>query len=296
MGSGLRGSSRLCGGLAAWYDGVSYLLEVGALITGYIQDLIPLPGDPIQYHLDLGSDMLHLNPYIGGRFRAGHTGAKACTFCGRKVNKLFANGSCYPCFRGLPHNDMCIVKPHLCHYDTCRNQAWGDANCMIPTYLYIAKSSDIKVGISRNIPGRWMEQGAVEAVPVALLPTRKMAGDLELFLSQHMPDKTNWRRMLKGEVTETPLSEVLERVLALIPDDFQTYILPPQEHLSFTYPVGELLETFSSLDLEAGPVEGKLLGIKAKYLILDTGVFNAPKYAGFQVELDLTPAAGAQIA
>lgn len=262
--------------------------------SGYIQDLLPLPGEElVQYHLDLGHSLLHLNPYVGGRIRIEHTGAKACTFCGRKVSKLsYANGACFPCFRDLPQNDICIVKPHECHYDTCRNQAWGDANCMIPTYLYIARSSDIKVGITRNIPGRWMEQGAVEAVPVALLPTRKLAGELEHYLSQHLPDKTDWRKMLKGELSDADLAEVRRRVIDLIPADFQAYILPEATPASFAYPLAETLEKISSLNLDKEPVvEGKLLGIKARYLILSTGVINVLKYAGYYVNLDLEPAA-----
>jgi len=253
---------------------------------GIIKDLAASVGDGVVlYSLQLGAEFIPLNPLIGSRIALTFEGEKRCIHCNRKSNKLFNSGYCWPCFQSLASNDMCQIKPHLCHYETCREPAWGDAHCMIPTYVYLAKSSDIKVGITRNVPGRWMDQGAVEAVPIALVPTRKMAGELELFLSQHMPDKTNWRKMLKGEVVETSLLEVRERVLGLIPEDFRAYVLTAEALRTFRYPVSELPEKIASHDLEKGPAEGKLLGIKGSYLIFDTGVLNVPKFSGFSVSL-----------
>lgn len=267
------------------------------MITGTIHDLVPTPGEVVQYHLELdGGRRLHLNPLIGQEIRLEPTGARACIWCGRRVTRLFANGSCFPCFRDLPQNDLCVVKPHTCHYETCRDQSWGDAHCMVPTYLYIARSSEIKVGISRNIPGRWMEQGAVEAMPIALLPTRKLAGELEFLISRHIPDKTNWRKMLKGELSETPLEEIRRRVISLIPEHLRCYVLPEQPEFRFEYPVAEALERFSGHDLEKGPAAGRLLGIKAKYLILSSGVLNLPKFAGHEVRIGWAAAGGASAA
>lgn len=253
---------------------------------GILKDLAARVGDEVVlYSLQLGEAFIPLNPLIGGEIVVTFEGEKRCIHCNRKSNKLFNSGYCWPCFQNLARNDMCQVKPHLCHYETCREPEWGDAHCMIPTYVYLAKSSDIKVGITRNVPGRWMDQGAVEAIPIALVPTRKMAGELELFLSQHMPDKTNWRKMLKGEVVETSLLEMRERVLSLIPDDYRGYVLEEQQLRQFQYPVSELPEKIASHDLEKGPAAGRLLGIKGSYLILSTGVLNVPKFSGFSVSL-----------
>lgn len=258
-----------------------------SLLTGHIQDLTPQPGEVVQYHLTLGSETVHLNPYVGKPVRIEPTGEKACVWCGRPVKKLFPNGSCYPCFKDLPQNDLCIVKPYLCHYDTCRDPSWGDAHCMVPTYLYIARSSEIKVGISRNIPGRWLEQGAVEAVVLARLPNRKVAGELELLLSRHIADRTNWRRMLRGEVSPTPLAEVRQQVLALVPDEYRPYLLPDAEPARIAYPMTGVPDPLTSIDLDRGPAAGVLLGMKAKYLVLSTGALNVPKYAGYGVRLAL---------
>jgi hypothetical protein len=257
------------------------------VLRGLLRDLLAQVGDEsVSYQLIVSEQSMPLNSVIGSHIRITFDGEKRCIHCDRKSSKLFNSGYCWPCFQRLARNDLCQVKPHLCHYETCREQEWGDAHCMIPTYVYLAKSSDIKVGISRNIPGRWMDQGAVEAVPIALVPTRKMAGDLELFLSQHLHDKTNWRKMLKGEVVETAILAVRERVMPLIPEDFRGYLLPEEAVRTFAYPVTGLPEKIASHDLEKGPVEGRLLGIKGNYLILNTGVLNVPKFAGFMVSVE----------
>jgi len=254
---------------------------------GKLMDLSPSLGDGIvHYGLELDGATIPLGPLLGSWIRLSFDGEKRCIHCNRKSTKLFNSGYCWPCFQNLARNDMCQIKPHLCHYDTCREQAWGDAHCMIPTYVYLAKSSDVKVGITRNIPGRWMDQGAVEAVPIALVPTRKMAGDLELHLSQFIADKTNWRKMLKGEVVETSILEVRERILDLIPEDFRGYLLAGEQVRTFAYPILEMPEKIASHDLEKAPAEGRLLGIKGNYLILNTGVLNIPKFAGYVVTLE----------
>jgi hypothetical protein len=65
---------------------------------------------------------------------------------------------------------MCILKPEQCHYEagTCREPEWGLAQCFKPHYVYLANSSGIKVGITREsqIPIRWIDQGAVQALPI----------------------------------------------------------------------------------------------------------------------------------
>ncbi|MGE5673220.1 MAG: DUF2797 domain-containing protein [Mycobacterium leprae] len=258
------------------------------MYTGILRSHSSHPGeDVVQYHLQLDDEQIALNPFIGGYLRVAFEGEKRCIYCGRKSNKLFNGGYCYPCFQTLARNDICMVKPNLCHYETCREPEWGDQHCMIPTYVYLAKSSDIKVGITRNLPGRWLNQGAVEAIPIAVLPTRKMAGELELFLMQHLPDKTNWRKMLKGEVVDASLLEVRERVLGLIPDEYRSHILTEEVVRRFHYPVSAVPDKIASHDLDKGPAEGTLLGLKGNYLIFDSGVLNLPKFTGYRISLQV---------
>jgi len=257
------------------------------LVTGILRDLIPtVREDTVQYSLQVGEERIPLNPLIGVTVRLTFQGEKRCIYCDRKSTKLFNNGYCWPCFQRLARNDICQVRPALCHYETCREPTWGDEHCMIPTYVYLAKSSAIKVGISRSLPGRWLDQGAVEAVPIALAPTRKVAGELELLLSQHLPDKTNWRRMLKGEVSAESLLAVRSRVMELIPAEYRPYVLANEPVRQFRYPVAEVPEKITVCDIEKAPAEGRLLGIKGSYLILSCGVVNVPKFLGYVVSFE----------
>lgn len=257
------------------------------MYNGLLKGLDGQLADPIQYQLEIGEHLIDLGSVLGKTIRLEHTGEKTCVLCGRKVTKLFDRGYCFPCVRSRPETDLCQVKPHECHYDTCRDQAWGDRYCMTPTYLYLAKSSDIKIGISRNIPGRWVDQGAVEAVVIAQAPNRKVAGEIEHHLAQSMPDKTDWRKMLKGEVVMTDLSQVRDQVLETIPEPWRDYLLPHQEIVTLNYPISAHPTKISSLNLDKGPVEGELLGIKGSYLILSSGVLNVGKWMGYHVQLDI---------
>lgn len=277
------------------------------MFHGVIQNLIPEPGEVVRYHLLLNDQPIRIDDWVGRQIEIEPTGSLACVFCGRSVKKLFANGSCYPCFRDLPHNDLCIVRPELCHYDTCRDQAWAEVQCMVPTHLYLAASSSIKVGISRNLPGRWLQQGAVRAMAIATLANRKAAGELEAYLAQEMPDKTNWRKMLQGQVDPTPLAYVAATVRNRVPPHLRRFLLENPAEQTFAYPGAPAAAKIVPLHLETGPVRGRLIGLRGQYLILDrngpagpepgvAAVLNIPKFLGYGVNVAVAPAASAAVA
>ncbi|NGQ95248.1 DUF2797 domain-containing protein [Brevibacillus sp. SYP-B805] len=246
--------------------------------------------EPVSYFMQINEEKMPLNELLGGQLTLSFLGEKNCIACGRKTNKTFNNGYCYPCFTKLPENDLCIVKPHECHFDkgTCRDESFGETHCMIPHYVYLALSSDVKVGLTRkhNQLKRWVDQGAVRAIPIAELPTRRMAGELEAHLSQYLPDKTNWRKMLKGEVNEVDLLVLREEVYGYFPDAFKPFFLREDEWVDITYPVLESAGKINSLSLDKQEsISGRLIGVKAQYLILDCGVFHAKKHAGYQVSV-----------
>ncbi|WP_232696740.1 DUF2797 domain-containing protein [Brevibacillus daliensis] len=243
---------------------------------------------PVEYFLEIDEQKIALNPYLGEQIQIKFEGQRNCINCGRKTNKTFNSGYCYPCFIKLPVNDLCIVKPHECHFDqgTCRDESFGENYCMIPHYVYLALSSDVKVGLTRknNQNKRWVDQGAIRAIPIAELPTRRMAGELEVHLSQFLPDKTNWRKMLKGDVKEADLIQMRDEVFTHFPDEFKAFQLREDEWVDITYPILESLAKITSLSLDKlEVVNGKLLGIKGQYLIMDSGVFQVRKHAGYQV-------------
>ena len=126
--------------------------------------------DPVVYRLRVGEARVDLNPLLGQSLALRYSGRIQCVHCGNKTNKSFSQGYCYPCFIKLAQCDMCIVKPETCHYaaGTCREPDWGKQFCFQPHVVYLANSSGIKVGITRRsqIPTRWIDQGAVQALPV----------------------------------------------------------------------------------------------------------------------------------
>lgn len=200
---------------------------------------------PVRYGLKLGGETVEMDHFLGNPMTVAFLGEIQCSHCGRKIKKTY-DGFCYPCFKKLPQADLCIVKPHECHYHlgTCRDPEFAAAYCMIPHYVYLAVSSGVKVGLTRktNELKRWVDQGASRAVPIAELPDRKTAGELEFALSKHMADKTDWRKMLKGETSDADLMELREEVFALFPEEFRTYALRDEKQRGFRYPVQEQVE------------------------------------------------------
>ncbi len=247
---------------------------------------------PVDYFLHVEEEKIPLNELLGQNLTITYLGLKHCVACGRKTNKTFNSGYCYPCFTNLAENDLCIVKPHECHYDqgTCRDAAFGESYCMIPHYVYLALSSDVKVGLTRkhNQLKRWVDQGAIRAIPIAELPTRRMAGELEFHLSKFMPDKTNWRKMLKGDVNEVDLLALRDEAYAHFPEEFQAFKLREDEWVDITYPILDSLDKITSMSLDKQEeISGKLIGAKAQYLMFEQGVFHTRKHAGYQVRISV---------
>lgn len=266
-------------------------------VTGRLRKMPAAVSSPVTYTLLLGETRVPLNELMGYPLRLDFDGVIRCIHCDRKTSKSFNQGFCYPCFRKLAACDSCIMSPEKCHYHqgTCREPEWGETHCMIEHVVYLANSSGLKVGITRGtqVPTRWIDQGAVEAIPMVRVATRQLAGFVEVACKQHVADRTNWRAMLKGDVPDLDLPRERERVLELIADDLADLknrfgddaIRPVTEQgLSLDYPVDNWPEKVKTHNLDKAPVaEGVLQGIKGQYLILDTGVINIRKYTGYEV-------------
>lgn len=171
-------------------------------VQGTLSKLKSTLVEPIQYQLPVGDNLVSLNDYFGKPITLTFTGNIFCSNCGKKTKKSYSQGHCYVCMKKLASCDMCIMKPETCHFDqgTCREPKWGEENCMIPHYVYLANTSGLKVGITRHtqIPTRWIDQGATQALPIFKVQTRHQSGLVEVALAQFIADKTNWRNMLKG--------------------------------------------------------------------------------------------------
>lgn len=268
---------------------------------GFLSELTHKPETPVQYFLHLDNDKIPLNEFIGGEIHLRFLDEKSCCTCGRKVKKLYGGGYCYPCVTTLAECDLCIMKPHECHYHlgTCRDNEFAETHCMIPHYVYLALSSNVKVGLTRKNREltRWVDQGAIRAIPIAETPDRKTAGELEMAIAEHIADKTDWRKMLKGVTEDADLIEVREQIKELVPEEYRQYLFDADQLYEFVYPIQETLDKIKSMGFDKmEEISGKLLGIKGQYLILDSGVVNIKKHTGYKVEVRLTPAAEAEVA
>ena len=256
----------------------------------------------IRYQLKLDDQLIDLNQYLGQPIQLSWLGQINCSHCGRKTNKSYAQGFCYPCFKKLPQCDLCIMSPEKCHYDqgTCRDPAWGEAFCFQSHYVYLANSSGVKVGITRGtqVPTRWIDQGAIQALPILRVDTRYQSGLVEKIIANHVTDKTNWRAMLKGQVDPIDLVAERERLLELCRPQLSELEarfglqaiqqLADAQVVELNYPVLNYPQKVSSLSFDKTPeVEGVLQGIKGQYLILDTGVINMRKFSSYQIQFSV---------
>ncbi|MBV1871166.1 MAG: DUF2797 domain-containing protein [Gammaproteobacteria bacterium] len=257
---------------------------------------------PIAYDFSLGDQRISLNEILGKTLKLTFTGDVYCIHCDRKTKKSFSQGYCYPCFRKLAQCDMCILKPETCHFDkgTCRDPEWAERHCMQNHTVYLSNSSALKVGITRNtqIPTRWIDQGAVQALPIFEVKTRLHSGLVEVLLANHVSDKTNWRVMLKGGAPMLDLEQERDRLvdaceadLEQLWEELEGFSLEPlneEKPISLLYPVLEYPKKITSHNVEKNPVvEGTLLGIKGQYLILDNGVINIRKHTGYEAALEI---------
>jgi hypothetical protein len=255
----------------------------------------------VHYQLLIGEQTIDMNALIGKKITLDYQGKIACRHCGRTTKKSYSQGFCYPCMQKLAQCDMCIMKPETCHHaaGTCREPEWGVKNCMVNHYVYLANTSGIKVGITRHtqIPTRWIDQGATQALPLFRVSTRLQSGLVEIALAKFIADKTNWRAMLKGSGTPVDLkaraAELLPEISAQLAElqlrfgeDAVELLDEPVVDLNF--PVEEYLEKISSFNFDKTPqVSGVLKGIKGQYLIFDKGVINIRKFGSYQVALSV---------
>ena len=256
----------------------------------------------IQYDLLLGDQSIPLNPLIGKLIKLTYTGHISCVHCNRSIKKSFNQGYCYPCFISLAQCDMCIMKPETCHYEagTCREPTWGETFCFQPHSVYLANSSGIKVGITRQtqIPTRWIDQGAVQALPIFKVQSRYQSGLIEVAIAKHVSDKTSWQQMLKnhGEPIDivAKRDELVSKCKAELSEVIRRFGQQAIEFLSeepivdLHFPVDNYPVKIKSFNFDKNPdVSGVLHGIKGQYLLLDTGVINVRKFSGYEVAFSM---------
>jgi len=270
--------------------------------AGNVRKMKTSLADTVQYQMLLGEISVPLNQYLGRHLQLDYEGVINCIHCARKTNKSFNQGYCYPCFKRLAQCDSCIISPEKCHYaaGTCREPEWGEQHCMIDHIVYLANTSGLKVGITRGtqVPTRWMDQGATQAVPIFRVDTRHHSGMVEILFKNHIADKTNWQAMLKGDAQPRDLEQVRQELMAACAAEIEHMqaqhglqsisVLAQAEETRISYPVLEYPDKVKSFNLDKTPtIAGTLMGIKGQYLIFDNGVINMRKYGGYHLTLTL---------
>lgn len=268
--------------------------------TGCLEKMQTRLDDMVTYHLPVGESKIALNPLLGKRIRLAFTGLIQCCHCGKTTKKSFNQGYCFSCFRKLARCDSCIMSPEKCHFEagTCREPEWAETFCQTDHIVYLANSSGLKVGITRlnQIPTRWMDQGAIQALPLYRVSTRRISGLVEHAHKSIIADRTNWRALLKSDAprqdmlsVRNELFEQMDMAIGQIEQEHgpgSVVKLDTSEVVEINYPVMQYPAKIVSHNADKIPVfEGVLQGIKGQYLISDAACINIRKYGSYQVEL-----------
>lgn len=259
---------------------------------GVLKKMMTELGDEVRYYLQMENDFLMMNQLLNSSLTINFEGYQ-CLNCG--LNKrIFRQGFCNSCFYETPLAGDWIMHPemskaHLGQED--RDLAYEQKVQLQPHIVYLANSSNVKVGVTRKqqVPTRWIDQGAHEAIEIVEVPNRYLAGITEVALKEHVADKTNWRTMLKNEIKDENLTEWRDHLKQYIPDEAIEYFIESNSETNINFPVLSYPTKPKSLNLEKTPIyTGKLVGIKGQYLIFeDDTVFNVRSNEGQVISIQL---------
>ena len=248
--------------------------------------------DEIQYYLDMKTDFLNMNQLLNKEISISFIKYE-CLNC-HLEKTVYRQGFCKSCFFDIPQAADWIMKPELskAHLDIEeRDLAYEKSVQLQPHIVYLANSSNIKVGVTRKgqVPTRWIDQGAHEAIEIVETPNRYLAGITEVALKEFVADKTNWRKMLKNDIEEVSLIEWREKLKEFIPEEAKDYFIENNSETHLNFPVKKYPEKPKSLNLiKTSKYTGKLVGIKGQYLIFDDEtVFNVRSNEGLVVSIEV---------
>ena len=246
--------------------------------------------DPVNYYLDTGDDFLNMNQLLDKTISIKFVSYQ-CLSCGMD-KKIFRQGFCYDCFYETPRAGDWIMRPELstAHLDKeDRDLEFEKKMQLQPHVVYLANSSNVKVGVTRKaqIPTRWIDQGAHEAIEIVEVPNRYLAGITEVALKEHVSDKTSWRKMLTNDVNDLDLVEERDKLEPFLPEEVRPYFIDTNKETEICFPVEQYPKKINSLNLDkTKSFSGVLKGIKGQYLLFeDSTVFNVRNWEGYVVDI-----------
>lgn len=249
-------------------------------------------GSPIQYYLVFENDFLNVNQVLDKELEINFIKYE-CLNC-HLDKTIYRQGFCRNCFFEIPSAGDWIMRPELstAHLDQeDRDLEYEKKVQLQPHIVYLANSSNIKVGVTRKsqVPTRWIDQGAHEAIEIVEVPNRYLAGITEVALKDHIGDKTNWRKMLTNNVDDEDLVAYRNKLRQYIPEEAAPYFIESNKESHMEFPVLRYPEKVKSLNLTKTPhFRGILKGIKGQYLIFeDNTVFNVRGSEGYYISLGI---------
>ncbi|MFD0863665.1 DUF2797 domain-containing protein [Sungkyunkwania multivorans] len=262
------------------------------MFTGVLTKMTTENASPIQYYLDMGSDFINMNQLLDREIAISFERFE-CLNC-HLERPIYRQGFCKSCFFEIPQAADWVMRPELskAHLDQeDRDLAYEKKVQLQPHIVYLANSSSVKVGVTRKsqVPTRWIDQGAHEAIEIVEVPNRYLAGITEVALKEHIADKTNWRKMLTNSVEDEDLVVQRDQLRQYIPDEAKDYFIENNSETNLEFPVLQYPEKVKSLSLDKTPnYSGVLKGIKGQYLIFeDNTVFNIRANEGYVVSISV---------
>ena len=260
------------------------------LYEGVLRKMKTELGSPIQYYMVFEADFLNVNQILDKELEIAFIKFQ-CLNCGENL-PIFRQGFCRRCFYETPAAGDWIMRPELstAHLDKeDRDLDYEKKVQLQPHIVYLANSSNVKVGVTRKsqVPTRWIDQGAHEAIEIVEVPNRYLAGITEIALKEHVSDKTNWRKMLTNSLEDVDLVAWRSKLKPFIPAEAEEYFIDNQGETQLEFPVIQYPEKVKSLNLDKTPnYKGRLKGIKGQYLLFeDNTVFNVRGNEGYYVAL-----------
>lgn len=246
----------------------------------------------IQYYLDMKTDFINMNQLLDKEISISFIKYE-CLNC-HLEKEIYRQGFCKSCFFDIPNAADWIMRPELSQAHLGiedRDLVYEKSVQLKPHIVYLANSSNVKVGVTRKgqVPTRWIDQGAHEAIEIVEVPNRYLAGITEVALKEYVGDKTNWRKMLKNDIADESLVEWREKLKQYIPDEAKQYFIENNTETNLNFPVHKYPVKPKSLNLIKTPkFTGKLVGIKGQYLIFeDETVFNVRSNEGLVVAIEI---------
>ena len=252
---------------------------------GVVKKMVTEFAPEVNYFIEFKNIYIHLNQFLEKSLTIKCIGF-CCLSCGTDA-EIYRQGFCKRCFFESPLAGDWIIKPELskAHLNIAdRDLDYEKKIQLQPHIVYLSNTGSVKVGITRKtqVPHRWIDQGAHEAIEIIETPNRFLAGTAEVALKKYMSDKTNWRKMLKNERDNTNLLSFKEQARTYIPSNLLHYFNEKSKVFNINFPVKKYPLKPNSIKLKKdSDYSGKLVGIKGQYLIFeDDSVLNYRAHEG----------------